>query len=427
MVFGAGDLTFGDGSQLAILHVEAYPRFNVREARKRVLAGQTIISWRDGDGAIVGVGRADIIDDNRIKLDYQFRKHRHINAYRSVLTLECSIRSLEHGQEDFLTSCLKCGTRVRMLLLFEYNWTCVHCQPLAYRSKMIGDLVRKSERLADLEHLIALGRPKGMHDRTFLKLRKERYLLNLELGDHRGKARGVFDEVITCGWSRKGTATFNMYHELSAAICPETSNVGPEDEEAEYKGALLTLAGDPLFAGPSLLEALDAQVLRGAAKELSAMSAQAIVPTAMRLRKRLAVGSFGPPAELRRDDHIRIVRGAGPDVLEAQHRIGFSGNGQYFLVAPHMPVRRHPVATITDDSLLLKGRFTRDEAEFVPVMIEEEYELIERLLDAQRLAVEDYNRRMKVHVRRVVHAHWDTLVEGHQDDAEEAVNTADST
>ena len=265
---------------------------------------------------------------------------------------------------------------------------------------MVGDLVRKSERLADLEFLIALGRPKGMHKSTFLKFRNERYLLNLELGDHRGKARPVYEEVVTSSWLPAGVAAFDVDNALPPDDQPGTSGTGGHGDESGGDGGLLSFAGTRLFAGPSLMEALDAQLLVLAAQELSAMLADGVVPTAMRLRKRLAAKSFNPPRDLRRDDRIRVVGGREVDVPEAQYSIGFSGNHHYFFVAPDRPATRHPVAIVTEGVLLLKTTFKRDEARFIPVIIEEECELIERMLHDQRQAVEDYNRAMRAHVRR---------------------------
>lgn len=291
---------------------------------------------------------------------------------------------------------------------------------------MVGDLVRKSERLADLEFLIALGRPKGTHKSTFLKFRNERYLLNLELGDHRGKARPVYEEVVTSSWLPEGMAAFDIEDVLPPGDHPETSETGGHGDESGGDGGLLSFGGTRLFAGPSLADALDAQLLVLAAQELSAMLAEGVVPTAMRLRKRLAAKSFNPPRDLRRDDRIRVVGGTEMDVLEAQYRIGFSGNHHYFFVAPDRPVNRHPVAIATEGALLLKATFKRDEARFMPVMIEEECELIERMLVNQRQEVEDYNRAMKAHVRRVVNGHWDALMNHNIPEAADGIDAATS-
>ena len=253
-----------------------------------------------------------------------------------------------------------------------------------------------------------------MHDRTFVKLRNELFLLKLELGDHRGKARSVYNEAISSNWLREGTAVFDLNDGLPVGQSAAGSGSADSDE-IEGDGALLTLAGAPLFAGPSLRQALDDQLLRLARLELSVMVAKGMVPTAMRLRKRLAAKTFNPPPQLERDSSIRILGGVSEPVLEARYGIRFSGNDHYFLMAPDGPVGRHPVAVIGDGALLLKTRFKRDEAHFIPVMFEEECELIERLLGVEQRGIEAYNRAMKLHVRRLVNAHWEALVKAKPD------------
>lgn len=418
-------LMFTMVSQPVMSHIEAYPRLNVREARKQVRDGRDVVSWRDRHGAIVGVGRTRLLDGNRLSLDYRFREHGDSAACDGEVIFECSIRNMAFEQEDFLTICMKCGTRVRTLLLLECEWVCSHCQPLAHRSKLVGDLVRKSERFAELDRLIQRGRPKGMHSRTFLKLRDERFQLKLELGDHRGKARSVYDEEISSYWSKEGTAEFDLNDVLPAEQSP-AGIASADRDEVEGDEPLLTLAGAPLFAGPSLTEALDDQLLRLARRELSVMTAQGVVPTAMRLRKRLAAKTFNPPPQLERDSSIRILGAASELVLEARYDIRFSGNDHYFLMTPDGAIGRHPVAVISDGGLLLKTKFKRDEARFIPVIIEEECELIEHLLGVQQREIEAYNRAMKLHVRRLVKAHWDALIKVELDEHDEPADEGTS-
>ena len=416
-----GGLMFRMVGQPVISHIEAYPRLNVREARKQVLGGSDVVSWRNRYGEMIGVGRARLLESDRLVLDYRFREHSYGVDCNGAVIFECSIRKMEFEQEDFLTLCHGCESRVRTLLFFECAWVCIHCQPLAYRSKLVGDLVRQTEHITQLEQVIGGGRPKGMHNRTFKKLREELFRSKLELGDHRGKARSAYDEAIASCWSKEGAAGFNL-DDLLPADQSEAGSAGADSDEVEGDGALMALAGTSLFAGPSLRQALDDQLLRLARRELSVMAAQGVVPTTIRLRKRLAINSFNPPPQLERDSSIRIFGGASESVLEAQYAIRFSGNHHYFLMAPDGPVGRHPVAVIGDGRLLLKTKFKRDEARFIPVMIEEECALIERLLDFQRRGIEAYNGAMKVHVRRLVNAHWEALIKAGPNDHDESAD-----
>jgi hypothetical protein len=408
--------------QQPMSHIEAYPRLNVREARKQLLSGRGEVCWRNARGEFVGMGRIQINDANSLVVDYQFRDVGHIASCQATASFECSIRKMDYSQEDFLALCPRCSTRVRTLLLFDCAWTCYHCQPLAHRSKMVGDLVRKSERLAELERLSAAGRPKGMHNRTYLKVRDERFLLKQELEGHRGMAREIYEEVITSCWSSEGLVIVGRENAGPGGDLAAGSDEidGADDEQGERdddgEDRLLAFAGQSLFAGSPLAITLDDQLLRFARLELAAMAAEGRKPTRIRLRKRLARKPFDLPPALRRDDGIRIVGRADDQLLCAHHGMSFSGNADYFLVAPDSSASRHPVAVIGADKLMLKTRFKREELRFIPVIIEQECELIERRMDVLRRGVEAYNCTMRVQVRRVIERHWDALVGSSRDD-----------
>ncbi len=42
-------------SQPVMSHIDAYPRRNLRAARKQVLGGCSVVSWRDRQGKTIGV------------------------------------------------------------------------------------------------------------------------------------------------------------------------------------------------------------------------------------------------------------------------------------------------------------------------------------------------------------------------------------
>ena len=92
-------LMFTMVSQPVMSHIEAYPRLNVREARKQVRDGRDVVSWRDRHGAIVGVGRTRLLDGNRLALDYRFREsvERPRRKQLSQLPVVCALIWLNSG------------------------------------------------------------------------------------------------------------------------------------------------------------------------------------------------------------------------------------------------------------------------------------------------------------------------------------------
>lgn len=60
--------------------------------------GRDVVSWRNRHGEIIGVGRPQLLDGNRLALDYWFREHSYGAACNGVVVFECSIRKLEFKQ-----------------------------------------------------------------------------------------------------------------------------------------------------------------------------------------------------------------------------------------------------------------------------------------------------------------------------------------
>ena len=65
---------------------------------------------------------------------------------------------------------------------------------------MIGAVARKSEKLARLEREIGTGRPRGMHETTYQRLRADLRLLKVELGDELSTPGAEYGEFVTAVW-----------------------------------------------------------------------------------------------------------------------------------------------------------------------------------------------------------------------------------
>ena len=66
------------------------------------------------------------------------------------------------------------------------TWACAKCHGLHYRRQLIDKDVARWERRQELQELVGRGRPKGMHNPTYIALREELYRLQFKL---RGRAR----------------------------------------------------------------------------------------------------------------------------------------------------------------------------------------------------------------------------------------------
>jgi hypothetical protein len=172
----------------------------------------------------------------------------------------------------------------------------------------------------------------------------------------------------------------------------------------------LSLAGNRLFDGPPLTETLDDQLLRFAHEEYRAMLGERRKPTRIRVRKRLAAKQFDLPPLLKPDSAIRVMARKGEPVARARFELAYEGNADFFLLGPDRPVSRLPSAIVTKRALVLEASFLADQECFIPVLIEEERQLIEHLLVEQREAIARYNRMIAAHVRRVIEVNWGALV-----------------
>lgn len=182
-------------------YAEAYPRLDIRDARKFWQRGRRSVSWRLADRTLVGVGHSSMRSTTIFELVAHFR----YLDYLPVEPVELSLKFKFHPGSDLnahiTTTCPNCKGSCRILHLIKGYWTCRNCQPLSYRSKMMGDLPRKSEKLAALNGKIGAGRPKGMHNSTYFAMRQARDELALELGNEQIEVSADYAEVISAWWS----------------------------------------------------------------------------------------------------------------------------------------------------------------------------------------------------------------------------------
>ncbi len=84
--------------------------------------------------------------------------------------------------------CPKCGRRVEILALQNNRFYCRHCHKLPYgsnREPMISRLIRKRDKIEKMiSSSLYAKKPKGMHQKTFDRLAKSHWDLDLEIDSY---------------------------------------------------------------------------------------------------------------------------------------------------------------------------------------------------------------------------------------------------
>ena len=81
--------------------------------------------------------------------------------------------------------CPQCSAK-KSTIFFKDEWACAKCHKLGYRSQYVDSKHVEWKEYDELLILTSNGRPKGMHDKTFARMRRQLEILEFKL---RGKSR----------------------------------------------------------------------------------------------------------------------------------------------------------------------------------------------------------------------------------------------
>lgn len=96
--------------------------------------------------------------------------------------------------------CPGCGAN-KWALYFNDGWSCAGCLHLTYRSQLVDKEVKLWEEREELRPRLKSGRPKGMHNRTYMELRQRLFALDNRLsGRFRKFASAPQDMVVHSRW-----------------------------------------------------------------------------------------------------------------------------------------------------------------------------------------------------------------------------------
>ena len=99
-----------------------------------------------------------------------------------------------------LFNCPQCGAK-KWSLYFKHGWSCAECLRLVYRSQLVDKEVKLWEEREALRAQLCRGRPKGMHNATYMKLRQRLFELDNGLRDRLRKFPSeAQDAIVRSRW-----------------------------------------------------------------------------------------------------------------------------------------------------------------------------------------------------------------------------------
>jgi hypothetical protein len=188
------------------VHVEAYPRFDVQEARRALQAGTPSIVWQDRQVNNIGLGIPTWENRDRLSLEYIFEDTANIDACRGMEVFEVVYDGpFERLHKPYLI-CSRCRRKVQFVCYKDDVWLCRYCHRLKNRSALIGTKARRSEKAAKLEKELVdpetrlIGRPSGMHQRSYEQKRARLSKLNRQLNHERVEGNVDYAFIISARW-----------------------------------------------------------------------------------------------------------------------------------------------------------------------------------------------------------------------------------
>ena len=198
------DIFFDEGPWRATLpYLEGFPSMIAAEAADALATGHTRCVWNWSDNT--RYRHCDIEQAGSANLWLSIGGNPLASAVEAPVCVSVSRATNSNEKRPFaLFQCPRCGS-TRRALFFGHAWVCRECSGVPYRSQRISAKVRDWEKRDQLDTLVRAGRPKGMHEKTFVKRRQELALLERKLGDERASAPREYLLLLKRRWIRPGS------------------------------------------------------------------------------------------------------------------------------------------------------------------------------------------------------------------------------
>ena len=147
------------------------------------------------------IGQAFIVDvhQNSILLNYVFTEE-YSNYGESQIELTTINSSTIMDRNRRVFECPRCESK-RWSLYYKNVWLCRDCLNLNYRSELVDKEVKLWEERDSLRQQLSRGRPKGMHNRTYMELRQRLFALDNRLSGRTQKfASSSQDMIVQSRW-----------------------------------------------------------------------------------------------------------------------------------------------------------------------------------------------------------------------------------
>lgn len=137
--------------------------------------------------------------ENSIVVNYTFSA-RNLQSGEQQELLRTSNVNSNVGPMRVLLDCRECRGR-KWSLYYNHVWLCADCHELRCRSQLVDKDLKLWEEADNLGRRVREGRPKGMHNSTYIKLRQRLAVLDRQL---EGKPRKYASEsrarIVTARW-----------------------------------------------------------------------------------------------------------------------------------------------------------------------------------------------------------------------------------
>lgn len=121
-------------------------------------AGRTHLLWRDRRDLVVGAAHVEVTARDALMLHYAVGEMPYGDESAGDLALRLVWKGSRPDNARPFAQCPKCPRHVDVLVLRDGRWACTRCHQLKHRSALLSEEVRCSERLADLEAEIRIGK-----------------------------------------------------------------------------------------------------------------------------------------------------------------------------------------------------------------------------------------------------------------------------
>jgi ribosomal protein L37AE/L43A len=356
---------------------EAYCRIPVAALHRGYDQGHGTLVWRDASGHTIGSAMVSSRFDGVMRVAFDMAASGAVEAYTGEVAISFVWRDAGMHRQEAYAVCPGCKRPAKHLIAKNHRWQCRRCHGLVNRSSLIRHNARLTEKVEHLEGEVGRGRRKGMHSRTYERLRAQLAEYRELLGEDGLSADARFNHVVTAHVSRKIEGKKIRLPSVKSAV------------------------GNQLFEG-RLIQFLNEHFIANAERVVNAL------PADLRLAHReLLIDSIVQGAQLRTlvlGDVDELTAGLG---ASRQTVVEVSYLGDERLLAFHSEVGAKlppTLAQIDQDAHVIRFVFSGDEESrpAVRARIDHELAALREQIARQTLSLATYHKYLRAEAARYI-------------------------